>query len=143
MTVFEKTDIKGLIQVVDKVNSLLHEYPVILLEGELGAGKTTFVQHLCTALGVVDEVSSPTFGLVNEYTYPGGVIYHFDCYRLKGEEELLDIGFVDYLDSDAIIIIEWPEIALPFVEKPYLRIRIRPDREGLRDIFINPTEWKE
>src|SRR5688500_881220 len=72
---------------------------VFLFEGEMGAGKTTFIKAICQALGVTDAVSSPTFSLVNEYrTARNKPVYHFDFYRIKGEEEALDIGFLEYLE---------------------------------------------
>lgn len=79
------------------------------IEGVMGAGKTTLVQHLCRQLGVRDEVSSPTFSLVNEYkTSSGQRICHFDFYRIKSIEEVYDMGYEEYFYSGDICIIEWP-----------------------------------
>ncbi len=79
-------------------------------EGEMGAGKTTIIKAICHTLGVIDEVSSPTFSLVNEYkTKDGKTIYHFDFYRIKNIEEVYDIGYEDYFFSGNICLIEWPE----------------------------------
>jgi tRNA threonylcarbamoyladenosine biosynthesis protein TsaE len=79
-------------------------------DGEMGAGKTTLIKAVCKQLGVVDEVSSPTFSLVNEYkTTIGKTIYHFDFYRIKNIEEVYDIGYEDYFFSGNICLIEWPE----------------------------------
>ena len=79
-------------------------------EGEMGAGKTTLIKAICNTLGVIDEVSSPTFSLVNEYkTKDGKTIYHFDFYRIKNIEEVYDIGYEDYFFSGNICLIEWPE----------------------------------
>ena len=83
---------------------------VILLEGEMGAGKTTLIKAICTSLGVEDEVSSPTYSLVNEYYSPrAGTIYHFDLYRIEDETEALDMGIEEYLYSGNLCLIEWPE----------------------------------
>ena len=84
---------------------------VVLLDGEMGAGKTTFVRAVADALGVTDNVSSPTYGLVHEYrTAAGGGLYHFDLYRLGSAREALDLGIFDYLDAPgALSFIEWPE----------------------------------
>lgn len=82
---------------------------VVCLFGEMGVGKTVFTNGLCRALGVSDYVSSPTFTVVNEYDGDGFSIYHFDMYRIEDEDELLEIGFEEYLTSGGICIIEWPE----------------------------------
>ncbi len=83
---------------------------VVCLSGDLGAGKTVFTKGICRQLGVEEMVNSPTFTIVNEYSGANGsVIYHFDFYRLEEEEELLEIGFDDYLNSGAVCLMEWPE----------------------------------
>ena len=83
---------------------------VILLNGEMGAGKTTFIKALCRAIGIDDVMSSPTFSLVNEYVSSNGtVVYHFDVYRLKNETEALDMGIEEYLYSGNYCFIEWAE----------------------------------
>ncbi|MBS1548890.1 MAG: tRNA (adenosine(37)-N6)-threonylcarbamoyltransferase complex ATPase subunit type 1 TsaE [Bacteroidetes bacterium] len=83
---------------------------ILVLKGNLGAGKTTFTQFLLQQLGSTDVVSSPTYAIVNEYSSPKGKIFHFDLYRLNSIEEVLDIGIEEYLDSACLSIIEWPEI---------------------------------
>lgn len=83
---------------------------ILLLKGNLGAGKTTFTQFLLKKLGSQDEVNSPTYSIVNEYNTPKGKIYHFDLYRLKNIEEVYDIGIEEYLDNAFLCIIEWPEV---------------------------------
>ena len=83
---------------------------VILFNGEMGVGKTTFIKALCKELGVHEATSSPTFSLVNEYeTDKGELIYHFDVYRLKSENEAYDMGMDEYLYSGAWNFIEWAE----------------------------------
>ena len=83
---------------------------VILFNGEMGVGKTTFIKVLCKELGVHEATSSPTFSLVNEYeTDKGELIYHFDVYRLKSENEAYDMGMDEYLYSGAWNFIEWAE----------------------------------
>ena len=81
-----------------------------MLKGNLGAGKTTFSQFLMKNLGSTDEVSSPTYAIVNEYHSPKGKVFHFDLYRLKKIEEAYDIGIEEYIDNAFLCIIEWPEI---------------------------------
>lgn len=83
---------------------------VILLNGPMGAGKTTIIKAICKELGVEDEVSSPTYSLVNEYqTANGEIVYHFDLYRIGDENEALDMGIEEYLYSGNKCLIEWPE----------------------------------
>ncbi|WP_460675129.1 tRNA (adenosine(37)-N6)-threonylcarbamoyltransferase complex ATPase subunit type 1 TsaE [Larkinella ripae] len=85
-------------------------HPVWLFKGGMGAGKTTLIKAICRRLGVVNTVQSPTFSIVNEYvTDAGEPVYHFDCYRLRDEEEALDSGLEEYIDSGERCLIEWPE----------------------------------
>ena len=95
--------------IVDEVIPNL-KYNILLLKGNLGAGKTTFTQFLLKNLGCEDEVNSPTYSIVNEYNTPKGKVYHFDLYRLKNIEEVYDIGIEEYLDNSFLCIIEWPEV---------------------------------
>ena len=86
------------------------EHNILLLKGNLGAGKTTFTQFLLKNLGSKDEINSPTYSIVNEYNTPKGKVYHFDLYRLKNIDEVYDIGMEEYLDHSFLCIIEWPEV---------------------------------
>lgn len=88
-----------------------HDKKVIAFHGNMGAGKTTFIHALCEIKGVKDVVGSPTFSIINEYSYPGGMIFHIDLYRLKDEEEAMRAGVEDCLYSDHICFVEWPEKA--------------------------------
>jgi ATPase, YjeE family len=83
---------------------------VFAFHGEMGAGKTTFIKAICEKLGVEDIINSPTFSIVNEYRANSGeLIYHFDFYRIKDENEALDFGYEDYFYSGSLCFIEWPE----------------------------------
>jgi tRNA threonylcarbamoyladenosine biosynthesis protein TsaE len=95
--------------IADAIVSQL-KHPILLLKGNLGAGKTTFTQFLLKKMGSEDEVSSPTYSIVNEYQTPQGKVYHFDLYRLKNIDEVYDIGIEEYLDNAFLCIIEWPEV---------------------------------
>jgi tRNA threonylcarbamoyladenosine biosynthesis protein TsaE len=97
---------------------------VISLTGDLGAGKTVFVQGLATALGVEQRVTSPTFTIVHEYggRYP---ILHLDVYRLNSFQEVIDLGFEEFLDPEAILIVEWGEAVAPLLPNRYLEIDMR------------------
>ncbi len=91
-------------------SSRLGDFDVVAFFGELGSGKTQFIKGICSALGVKNVVNSPTFIIVNEYKYGSSKkIFHFDLYRIKTTDEILDIGFVDYLNK-GLILIEWPEL---------------------------------
>lgn len=96
---------------------------VIAFTGELGAGKTTFIKYLCEALGVNDEVTSPTFTVMNIYE---GVmpIYHYDMYRIHGANALYDIGYYDYVDS-GISLIEWSENVKDGLDDGYMSIDLK------------------
>ncbi|WP_029294349.1 tRNA (adenosine(37)-N6)-threonylcarbamoyltransferase complex ATPase subunit type 1 TsaE [Chryseobacterium hispalense] len=96
-------------EIVNKIVPEL-QHNILLLKGNLGAGKTTFTQFLLKKLESADEVSSPTYSIVNEYNTPQGKVYHFDLYRLKNIDEVYDIGIEEYLDNAFLCIIEWPEV---------------------------------
>jgi tRNA threonylcarbamoyladenosine biosynthesis protein TsaE len=84
---------------------------VFAFHGAMGAGKTTFIHALCDVKGVTDTVGSPTFSIINEYRYPGGIVYHIDLYRLKDEAEALQAGVEDTLYSGELCLVEWPDRA--------------------------------
>ena len=90
----------------------MDDFTVYAFYGQMGAGKTTFINELCRQLGVeTDTTNSPSFAIINEYRSDttAELIYHFDCYRLEKEEEAVDLGAEDYFDSGALCFIEWPE----------------------------------
>lgn len=104
---------------------------VVCLEGDLGAGKTTFTQGLAKALGVEGRVTSPTFCIVQEHRAkspaPGrpGLLVHMDLYRLHGEDDVIAIGWEDYLAEGAVIVVEWPERAGSLIPPTARRIEFR------------------
>ncbi|MBK8501454.1 MAG: tRNA (adenosine(37)-N6)-threonylcarbamoyltransferase complex ATPase subunit type 1 TsaE [Saprospiraceae bacterium] len=101
----------GLEEVVQYLLPTLEDRPVITLKGDLGTGKTTLVRAICRQLEVIDDVSSPTFSIINTYlTTSQQVIHHIDLYRLESAEELVQIGIDDYLHSEDLTFIEWPEL---------------------------------
>ena len=120
--------------------SLIDDHRIIALYGEMGAGKTTFTTALCRVLGVrEDAVSSPTFSIVNEYKAgDGSAIFHFDFYRIEKIEEVLDIGFYDYIDSGALCIMEWPEKIEEILPEEVLRVDISISPDGARIL-----EWED
>ncbi len=88
---------------------------VIGLSGDLGTGKTTLVQAICRGLGARALATSPTYALVHHYDADGSSVYHVDCYRLRSPDEAQDLGFDDMLREGAVILVEWPERAGPWV----------------------------
>ncbi len=93
--------------------------------GKMGAGKTTFIKAICEELGVKDTISSPTFSLVNEYhTASGKKIFHFDFYRINDVSEAYDMGFEEYVYSDASCFIEWPEKIEELLPEEYVKVNI-------------------
>ena len=116
----------------EAVGKKLHEGTVVCLSGDLGAGKTLFVQGVCKILGVEGEVTSPTFNLMNIYE---GIcrVYHFDLYRLSSAEELEDIGFYEYTEEpDGLVFIEWAEKFRAELPENYISIEIARV-EGVQD----------
>jgi tRNA threonylcarbamoyladenosine biosynthesis protein TsaE len=97
---------------------------IFLFHAEMGAGKTTLIKALCKSLGSTDNFSSPTYSIVNEYSYPGGKIFHFDLYRLKNSEELFDLGIEEYLRSGQYCFFEWPELVREILGDNYLEVNI-------------------
>ena len=102
--------LEGLEEGAKQFAAALRTGKVYAFYGEMGAGKTTLIAEICRVLGVEDDVSSPTFSIVNEYdTASGEKLYHFDCYRLDSEEEAMDVGAEDYFYSGNTCFVEWPE----------------------------------
>jgi tRNA threonylcarbamoyladenosine biosynthesis protein TsaE len=114
------------------------KHPILLLEAPMGAGKTTLIKALCSELGVMQAVSSPTFSLVNSYQdSEGKTLYHFDLYRLNSLEEALDIGIEEYLDSGARCMIEWPERIRPLLSDAFHQIQIEPLGANTRKLIFD------
>ncbi|MBD0822769.1 tRNA (adenosine(37)-N6)-threonylcarbamoyltransferase complex ATPase subunit type 1 TsaE [Aestuariibaculum marinum] len=105
----------------------------LLFHGDMGAGKTTLIKALIKALGSHDEVSSPTFSIVNEYELKDDKIYHFDLYRIKEAEEAYNFGIEDYLDSGYWNLIEWPDVIKDLLPNEFdtLSIDIKEDNNRL------------
>lgn len=104
--------------------SFAGEEKIFIFEGEMGAGKTTFIKAFCEELGVTDVVSSPTFSIVNEYGAGSQTIYHFDFYRIKNLQEAYDIGYEEYFYSGNICLIEWPELVAELLPESYIKVEI-------------------
>ena len=114
--------------------ALLRAGDVILLEGELGAGKSELARGIARGLGVRETVTSPSFTILNVYESGRLPLYHFDWYRLESEEELYELGMDEYLGGDGVALVEWPEQCPDAVPEDCLRIRITADGENTRHI---------
>ncbi len=124
------------IEVGRKLGALLEKGSVITLEGDLGAGKTTFTKGLAQGLGVKRIVTSPTFTIIKEYS--GRLkLNHIDAYRLEHSDE--DIGFDEYLYSDAVTVVEWAQFISDYLPKELIEIEIKYDETG-RLLKLNPTD---
>ena len=122
---FEIKSIEELSKVSDLLISWRDKSNIIAFYGNMGAGKTTLVKNLCSKLGVNDEVSSPTFALVNEYqTETFDSIFHFDFYRIKSLEEVFDIGYEDYFYGGGLCLLEWPELIDPLMPEHFIKVEI-------------------
>ncbi len=125
-------------EVARKLISNFRHIKVWCFKGEMGAGKTTLIKKICEELGVSNEMSSPTFSIVNEYEALESEIYHFDFYRLKDMEEAIDIGVEDYLFSGNLCLLEWPEIVSPLLPDEYLQISIKLVGDKARSLTAKP-----
>ena len=126
----------------EQVNALdiLRSYPsqrIFAFDAPMGAGKTTFIKHLCEQMGTADIVNSPTFAIVNVYDVEQpyrGEVYHFDCYRLKDIREAMDFGAEEYLYSGNYCFIEWPEMIEALLPDDTVWIKIVPQPNGDRKL---------
>ena len=125
------------------VLDILYEHPdarVYAFEGQMGAGKTTFIKQLCEQMGSADIVNSPTFAIVNVYDVERpykGEVYHFDCYRLKDIREAMDFGAEEYLYSGNYCFIEWPALIEPLLPEDTVHVKIVPQENGDRLLTID------
>ncbi len=122
-----------------QVREAIRGYSVVCFEGEMGAGKTTFIRALCESLGVpAGEVSSPTFALVNEYRDARQQpIYHFDFYRLNSPAEAAAIGAAEYFDSGYLCLVEWPSRIEPLLPPDRLLVTLTVTGPSVRELVIS------
>ena len=133
---FRTTSAEGTRAVAAALEPLLQPGDVLLLTGDLGAGKTVFTQGLAAALGVAEAVTSPTFTLAQ--SYQGRIrLHHLDVYRLDNMAEVLDLDLPELLDDDAVVCVEWGEVVIAELPRDFLRVRIRlADPDESPDIRI-------
>ena len=133
-------DINYSIEEIDKtakiVLSLNPSTKIFIFNGEMGSGKTTIIKAIIKELGYEGIVSSPTFSLINEY-FNGDKIYHFDFYRIKSREELLDIGIDEYISSNDWCFIEWPNLIVDMLPDKHIELNINVISSDNRKLRIN------
>ena len=131
------TSVKGTKRIAKKIYSKFETGDVVLLSGDLGAGKSELVRGILTYAGVNKEITSPTFTLVNEYTTSKNHFYHFDMYRIDDDEEVINIDFSELIDTpDAIKFIEWPTKVERFLPSSYKKITIVKLGKKTRNIIL-------
>lgn len=128
------------------LSPLLRPGDVVALGGDLGAGKTTFVQGLAVGLGIMERVTSPTFILLREYVSGRYPLIHMDVYRLDRMQEVVDLGYDEFLDPSYIVVVEWGDMVAPLLPKEHLGIEMRyGTSETMREIVLRPRGqgWEE
>lgn len=136
--VYRVKDLSQLDEIAKDVLSVFSSGRVFALEGQMGAGKTTFTKSLCKALDCKDNVCSPTFAIVNVYLSPkAGEIYHFDFYRLEDVSEAVQIGTEEYFYSGSYCFLEWSERVLPLLPEDVITIKIDVVSENERLISVS------
>ena len=114
------------------------ERKVFAFYGKMGAGKTTFIKAVCEELGVEDVINSPTFAIVNEYVDgQGEPVYHFDFYRIKNQQEVMDLGYEDYVYSGHVCFMEWPELIENLLPDDAVKVTIEEEIDGGRVLVVD------
>lgn len=130
------------LSVAEKLTAILKPQDIVILTGDLGAGKTCFVKGVSLALGIKDNITSPTFTILKSYT--GRLsLYHFDLYRIDSIEEMFEIGLPEYLPADGVTMIEWGDKARPLLRQEHLDIDFRRcSKQTRREIIFQPNGEK-
>ena len=123
-----------------KITPLL-KYKLVFLEGELGSGKTTLIKQFCKELGFKNQVTSPTFPLLNIYKNNEKKIYHADLYRLKNIDEINELGFYEVMESNNWFFVEWPELLYGVIDFPYTKIKIKNVDDISRIVTLTHNEF--
>ena len=119
----------------------LLKYKLVFLEGELGSGKTTLIKQFCKELGFKNQVTSPTFPLLNIYKNNEKNIYHADLYRLKNIDEINELGFYEIIESNNWFFVEWPELLYSVIDFSYTKIRIKNVDDISRIVTLTYNEF--
>ena len=106
---------------------------IVLLDGDMGAGKTVFAKGVARGLGIQEEVTSPTYAYMNDYD---GRLFHYDCYRIETPEQAERLGLADYFDMGGICLVEWAQNIAPLLPKDVKRVQIKKINENEREILF-------
>jgi len=137
MKTYSVNSIDSLKEIVIDLLELLNDHQIVALEGQMGAGKTTFVQQVLKAMGIEELDGSPTYSLINQYESPFyGTVYHLDLYRLNSLEEIFDIGIEELLYQKCICLIEWPEKMIELLPDNTIWVYLRVEEDFSRTITI-------
>ena len=122
-----------------RIAARLRPGDVLLLEGDLGAGKSELARGIAGGLGVEETITSPTFTILNMYESGRLPLYHFDWYRLESSEELYELGMDEYLGGNGVALVEWPERCPDAIPECCLRIHLQPCGEDVRAVTLTPA----
>jgi tRNA threonylcarbamoyladenosine biosynthesis protein TsaE len=139
-----ETEINGLENFAETFWKVVGSAKVFAFHGEMGAGKTTTISALCHYKGVTDTIGSPTFSIINEYALQAGdKVFHIDLYRLENEEEIIQAGIEDCIESGYYCFVEWPEKAPWLFDEDCLHVFISAGKKGIRTVnILTDAQWK-
>ena len=140
---FHPSNAEETIAIGEKIGLLLQKGDVIAMTGTLGAGKTTITKGIAKALGVEENITSPTFCLISEYSGKKLPLYHMDVYRLEGAEDFINLGVEEMLYGDGVCIIEWSEKVMSELPKKTIKMTLTPESDGSRTITVENWNYGE
>lgn len=137
--IINTNNVKETISLAENISSYLKKGDVLCLTGDLGTGKTHFSKGIAKGLEIKENITSPTFTILNEYTSGKIPLYHFDVYRVNDSEEILDIGFDEYVYGNGITLIEWANLIEVILPENFLHVKIEKiDNENKRKFTLTP-----
>lgn len=134
--IIEVYSVQEMMRLAENLAEKAKEGQIYCLVGDLGVGKTVFTKGFAKGLGIVEDITSPTFTIVNEYNSSKAPFYHFDVYRLNSADEFYDVGFEEYFYSNGICLIEWADMIPEFIPNDAIWIKIEKDLSKQEDYRI-------